>query len=185
MMKLVHKDTKKFENNNWHKVYECEVNEFKDFISLVNSLEDNYGPVEEILCIKRGKDNIMLSYDEYDTLEELNSNFDKNNFMDYHSYKFSAKDRYIDFMYETKTKKLNVYSYEGSLGKKEYHKEKIKYYEDEYGNIVRYDGNKRMLYTYDHKLDKWVKNRELTSDFHSYDSEYTLIDYDEHNGLKR
>ena len=184
-MKLVHKNTKIFENKDTHEVYECKIVEFEDFVSLVKYLENTYGIVEDILCIKRDKNNRLISYDEYDSLDEFNNNFDAKNFLDYQSYKLSVKDRYIDFMYETSSHNLNIYNSEGALGKKEYHEDKIKYYKDGYGNIVKFDGNKRMIYTYNKKLDKWQKNRALTSDFLSYDSEYTLIDYDEHNGLKR
>lgn len=178
-MELVHKDTIKFENNNFNEIYECNIESFKDLVLLIKSLEDTYGVIEDILCIKTDKDNKLVSFIEYDDLDELKNNFNNDEYREYNMYKFSSRDRYIDFMYDINSNNLNIYNNEGSLGKKIYDENKVKYYKDNYGNIVKYDDNKRMIYTFDKKNNKWIKNRELTSDFLSYDSEYTLIDFNE------
>ena len=180
-MELTHKNTVKYENNNIRIEYECHINNLNDFIKLVDYLEKKYGTIEDILCIKRDENNKLLYYNEYESIDELKNTFDKNRFMEYNTYKFSTRDRYIDFVYDLNNNKLNVDNNEGSLGKKIYDEDKVKYYKDSYGNIVKYDANKGMLYEYDVKTNKWRKNRELTSDFLSYDSEYTLVDYDEHS----
>ena len=184
-MKLVHKDTIKFENNNFHEIYECNIKNINDFVSLIESLEDSYGVIEDILCIKTDKDNNLLSYIEYDNIDELKNIFNNDKYREYNMYKFSSRDKYIDFMYDTNSNNLNIYNNEGSLGKKEYDKKKNKYYKDEYGNIVKYDENKRIIYTFDKENNKWIKNRELTSDFFSYDSEYTLLNDEEYGRLKK
>ncbi len=184
-MKLTHKETVKFDNNNFHKIYECNISNINDFISLVKSLKDSYGVIEDILCIKTDKDNKLISFIEYDTVDELKDKLNQEEYKKYNIYKFSSKNRYIDFMYDTKSNSLNVYNNEGSLGKKEYDESKIKYYKDKYGNIVKYDENKYLIYTFDKKNNKWIKNRELTSDFFSYDSEYTLLDDEEYGRLKK
>lgn len=178
-MELIHKETVKFDNNNYHEIYECHTSDFKDFISLIESLEDSYGVINDILCIKSDENNKLVSFIEYDDLDELRNNLSKEEYNKYNMYKFSSRDRYIDFMYDINSNNLNIYNNEGSLGKKEYDEKKVKYYKDEYGNVVKYDDNKRMIYTFDKKNNKWIKNRELTSDFLSYDSEYTLIDFNE------
>ena len=38
---------------------------------------------------------------------------------------------------------------------------------------------------FDKENNKWIKNRELTSDFFSYDSEYTLLNDEEYGRLKK
>ena len=183
---LVQKESFEYSNNDWTKKYDCNLKNAKDIISLIEYLQDSYGEVEEILCLEKDKDNnTVLSYIEYDDFKEFEAGFNDELFNKYQVYKFCLKERHMDFFVDIRTNNLIVGNNEGTLGKKTYDPDKVNFYEDEYGNIVKYDDNKKMVYTFDSKLKKWVKRRDLRRRFYDYDNGYTLIDCDEQTGLKR
>ncbi len=176
-MKLIHKDTTEYPNGDWQRTYEFEIADINDLIALIRSLEDTYGSIEDILCIKKDDNNNIMTYLEYDNLEELKAKF--KTFELHNAYKFVARDSYIDFVLDIKSHKLLITNSEGTLGKRVYDPRKVAYYKDEYGNVIKYDKNKEMIYTYDEKGKKWVKRRDLRNGFYDYDNGYTLISEEE------
>lgn len=182
-MKLIHKDTTEYSNGDWQRIYEFEVADINDLVALIKSLEDTYGPVEDILCIKKDDNNHILTYLEYDDLDGLKAKF--KTFDLHNAYKFVAKESYISFVIDMNSKKLLVTNSEGTLGKRIYDPAKVKLYKDEYGNVVKYDENKQMIYTFDKEKDKWIKRRDLRNGFFDYDNGYTLISDEEANKGRR
>ena len=132
IMELVHKETTEYENKNWDKTYKYHIDNFDDFIEIIKSLEADYGVVEDILCIKKDKDNKVIDYIEYDTMDELMKKH-KNKYNNYDIYKFISKEKYISFIIDMNNNTLIVSSSEGTLGKREKDSNMVEYYQDEYG----------------------------------------------------
>ena len=69
-----------------------------------------------------------------------------------------------------------VFSRENLLGPKKSNPSKIKYYKDEYGNIIKFDEEKCAMYVLNQETGKWISRSDLLSRFYG-DGDYTEIEY--------
>lgn len=155
-----------FKNHNWRKVYSFAEATYKNLLAIVDSLRAQYGEIEDILCIwlQEGTNN-LASYEDYDCFEEFCSNFTESKFYSSHILQFCCIHRHVDFRILRREKVVEIKSNEGSLGIKCFDPSQVFYYRDDYGNLVRFDKNKMMVYDYDREKRKWIESRWRWPDF--------------------
>ena len=184
-MKLMLKDEKKYPSGNVTKIYDFEVSSVDDIVNVMQDIEQEYGIIEDIYCLKYDDKGRVEFLEDYDTLEDFKRLFTEDEIKHYEFINFKCKDKYISFTMDRDKNILSVYNNEVSQGKKVYDPSNVEYYQDSYGNIVKYDKNREMLFSFDKEKNMWIKRRDLIGSFFDYDSDYTLIDYDESGKLKR
>ena len=187
-MKLIDREIVKYTNGDSDIHYHFDSMEnIEEFIALLNSIEKEYGEIEEITCIQQNKQFKMTFYGEYDNIEDF-VNRQRPKMIEYMDIvSFSCKDKNISFTLNKNSKELTIFNREISLGPKQNNPSNIKYYKDEYDNIIKFDEDKCMIYMQDKKSGLWIKRNELLPRFYG-DGDYTEIDYlegEEKNDLHR
>lgn len=156
-----------------------DINSNDDIIKLTDKIENKYGNIEEIICVKKDKEDNITFFKEYYDVLEFKNNFDINNLG---VITFNLRDKYITFILNSNTKTFTVYDRQNALGDKLYNPNKVKYYQDEYDNIVKYDGNTGIFYMLDIKLNRFIPRNDISSKFYG-DGGYKEISYIEENIL--
>ena len=176
-MKLIDKEVIEYKNgdNDIHYHFD-EMSSVEEFLVLLKAIENEYGEIESIACTQQKKKSQITFYGEYEDIEDF-VNRKKPNMIDYMDIvSFSCKERNIGFTLNKQKKELMVFSRENLLGPKKSNPSKIKYYKDEYGNIIKFDEEKCAMYVLNQETGKWISRSDLLSRFYG-DGDYTEIEY--------
>lgn len=140
-----------------------EIKDINDLYKFLESIENQYGELHEIIV----KTNNIKIYNNI--IDFKNDNVILKDIM---QIRFSLSKRNIVFNLNLKNKVFNINNLEKSLGIKINDTKKIKYYKNQYDNIIKYDGNSNTYYLLNKKTNEWIKDNMLMKEL--YDSEYII-----------
>ena len=88
-MKLVLSDEKKYSSGNVTKIYDFKVLSVNDIINTMQDIENEYGSIEDIFCLKYDDKARVEFLEDYDSLSDFKKEFteDKIKYFEYINFK--------------------------------------------------------------------------------------------------
>ena len=124
-----------------------EMNTNEEAQKLLLFIEQKYGELENIHCIKIENDG-NISFDKnYPSLKDCLA--EVSNILDLNIITLSCKNQYISFNFDIKRRQLKVTDLRHAYGDKMANEASFKYFEDEEGNVISYNEKTGLYYQLD------------------------------------
>ena len=156
-----------------------EMNTSEDAKRLLLFIEQKYGELEKIHCIR--VEDGKITFDKiYPSLQACFA--EVGNLLDLTLITLSCKKQYVTFNMNVPNRELKVTDLRHTYGDKVANEASFKYYRDEDGDIIRYDEVTGLYYLLNKKDNMWYEDADMVRRMIDSQYSFTEIDYNPDEG---